>query len=162
LAETVDETDADRVGALHENDRDGLGRCFGSERTIRALQRHDHGYLTANQFRDQRREPIVSTFSPPIFDRHVLALDVPGVGEAAAKGSEKVTGLFEGCQVKEPNHRRRWLLRTRGERLTRGCRAAKKRDELPPPHSITSSARASSVGGTVRPSAFDVKEPGID
>ena len=30
------------------------------------------------------------------------------------------------------------------------------RDELPPPHSITSSARASSVGGTLRPSAFAV------
>src|SRR5262249_36641754 len=35
-------------------------------------------------------------------------------------------------------------------------RAAEERYELPPPHSITSSARASSVGGTSRPSAFAV------
>ena len=35
-------------------------------------------------------------------------------------------------------------------------RAAEQRDELAPPHSITSSARASSVGGTSRPSALAV------
>ena len=35
-------------------------------------------------------------------------------------------------------------------------RAAKPRNELAPLHSITSSARASNVGGTVRPSAFAV------
>src|SRR6266498_789881 len=35
-------------------------------------------------------------------------------------------------------------------------RAAEQRDELAPSHSITSSARASSVAGTSRPSAFAV------
>jgi hypothetical protein len=46
------------------------------------------------------------------------------------------------------------LLRPRRERP---CgRAAEKRDELAAPHSITSSARASSVGGTSRPSALAV------
>src|SRR5919197_6334200 len=51
------------------------------------------------------------------------------------------------------------LLRGRRER-PRGCRAAQQRDELAAlhlrGHSITSSARASSVGGTSRPSAFAV------
>src|SRR5262245_53241467 len=42
------------------------------------------------------------------------------------------------------------LLRARRERPRR--RAAEQRDELAPLHSITSSAVASSVGGTVRPS----------
>src|SRR5262245_5557479 len=42
------------------------------------------------------------------------------------------------------------LLRARRER-PRGCCAAKERDEFVPFHSITSSAVASSVGGTVRP-----------
>jgi hypothetical protein len=36
------------------------------------------------------------------------------------------------------------------------CRAAEQRDELAPPHSITSSARASTVGGNSRSSAFAV------
>src|SRR5262249_2802357 len=43
----------------------------------------------------------------------------------------------------------------RGLRPCRCC-AAEQRDELSPLHSITSSASASSVGGTVRPSAFAV------
>src|SRR5262249_24521227 len=47
------------------------------------------------------------------------------------------------------------LLRTRRER-PRGHRAAEQRDERAPFHSITSSARASSVGGTSRPSALAV------
>src|SRR5262245_40617272 len=48
------------------------------------------------------------------------------------------------------------LLRPRRERPC-GRRAAEQRDELAPPHhSITSSARASSVGGTSTPSALAV------
>ncbi len=46
------------------------------------------------------------------------------------------------------------LLRLRRQRPR--SRAAEQRDELPPLHSITSSATASSVGGTSRPSAFAV------
>ena len=57
--------------------------------------------------------------------------------------------------AEEPDHRHRRLLRARRER-PRGRRAAEQRDELAPLHSITSSARASSVGGTSRPSALAV------
>src|SRR5215468_2513780 len=46
------------------------------------------------------------------------------------------------------------LLRARRLRPRRDT--AEQRDELAPSHSITSSARASSVGGTSRPSAFAV------
>src|SRR5260221_14668733 len=46
------------------------------------------------------------------------------------------------------------LLRARRERP--GCRAAEQRDEVAPFHSITSSARASSVCGTVMLSALAV------
>src|SRR5262249_13616555 len=46
------------------------------------------------------------------------------------------------------------LLRARRERPS-GCRAAEQRDELAATdHSITSSARADSIGGTTMPSAF--------
>src|SRR6516165_827989 len=47
------------------------------------------------------------------------------------------------------------FLRPRRDR-PRSCRAAEQRDELAPPHthSISSSARASSDGGTVRPSTL--------
>src|SRR5438105_741354 len=46
------------------------------------------------------------------------------------------------------------LLSARRERPRR--RAAESQYELPPPHSITSSARAISVGGILRPSALAV------
>src|SRR5262245_33193914 len=46
------------------------------------------------------------------------------------------------------------LLRPRRQRPRH--RAADQRDEGPPPHSITSSARASMSGGTSRPSVFAV------
>src|SRR5262245_9405076 len=56
----------------------------------------------------------------------------------------------------EPPFTRSRLLRTHRERPC--CRAAEQRDELTAfhLHSITSSARTSSVGGTSRPSAFAV------
>src|SRR5262245_59264084 len=57
-------------------------------------------------------------------------------------------------QHADPAHPLR-LLRVPGER-PRSRRAAEQRDELATFHSITSSARASSGGGTVRPSALAV------
>src|SRR5215470_10825347 len=57
-----------------------------------------------------------------------------------------------GVNEREPMPRH--LLCLRVDRPRR--RAAQQRDELAALHSITSSARASRVGGTVRPSAFAV------
>src|SRR5437763_589115 len=55
--------------------------------------------------------------------------------------------------MKQPDHRQR-LLRAHDEQ-PRGRRAAEQRDELAPSHhSITSSARTRSVGGTSKPRAF--------
>src|SRR5215470_8627325 len=54
-----------------------------------------------------------------------------------------------------PTYRHRRLLRTRSD-WPRHRRAAEKRDELPPPHSITSSARPDKGRGTVTPSALAV------
>src|SRR5262245_23905895 len=91
---------------------------------------------------------------PSVFDRHVSALDVTGVTQASVKSREKLACQFERCEVEKPDHRHRWLLRARRERPRR--RAAERCDDLAAPHSITSSARASSVGGTSRPSALAV------
>src|SRR5262245_18348474 len=58
------------------------------------------------------------------------------------------------CGAEKTDHRHRRLLRARRHRPRR--RATEERDELAPFHSMTSSARASSVGDTVRPSALAV------
>ena len=56
--------------------------------------------------------------------------------------------------MEKPDHRNR-LLRPRHHRPHR--HSPDQRYELPPPHSITSSARASSVGAIARPSALTVR-----
>ena len=94
----------------------------------------------------------ILTLGPAVFDRHVLALDIAGFLQALAKCAQAVRERVRRCAVEKPDHRHRRLLRARRERPRR--RAAEQRDELAPLHSITSSARASSVGGTSRPSAL--------
>src|SRR5262249_26000380 len=89
--EASDEANPDWIGGLHKNNRDRLGRCFSCKRTLCALQYNDHGYLTANQFGGQRRELIVSTLCPPVFDRHVPVLDVTGFLQALTKRREMFT-----------------------------------------------------------------------
>src|SRR5262245_17613484 len=66
-----------------------------------------------------------------------------------------MVALIGRPRAKEPDHRHRRLLRARRDR-PRHRRTAEQRDELAAPHSITSSARARSDGGTSRPSAFAV------
>src|SRR4029077_2877714 len=75
--------------------------------------------------------------------------------EALAKPAQQLRTLVWPSHVEIPDHRHRRLLRSCHHR-PRGRSTAEERDEFSPPHSITSSARASSVGGIVRPSALAV------
>src|SRR5262245_32577436 len=59
-----------------------------------------------------------------------------------------------GEAVEKADHRNSWVLRVSCERPRR--RAAEQRDELAPPHSITSSAVNKRFGGIVRPRALAV------
>src|SRR5262249_12472090 len=101
------------------------------------------------------RHVVVSAFEPSVFDRDVLPFDESGVTQTFSEGSEIERGIVERAEADVSDRRLHLLLRTRRERPRRR-RAAEPRDELAPFHSITSSARASSVGGTARPSAFAV------
>src|SRR5262249_40633923 len=89
-----------------------------------------------------------------ILNHRVAALDVAGFAEPSTERSHPVRGGASRRGIDEANHRHR-LLRARRERPRRR-RAAEQRDELAALHSITSSARASSGDGMVRPSAFAV------
>ena len=86
--------------------------------------------------------------------RYGLNHNIACVAETLAKCAQPIRLGVERCWVEKSDHRHRRLLRSRcqwaGQR-----RAAEHRDELAAgAHSITSSARASSDGGTLRPSAF--------
>src|SRR5262249_31716805 len=94
--------------------------------------------------------------APIVFDRDILTLDIAGVLEALTESAQTLHIPVRRRGVKKTDHRHRRLLRPRPERPRRR-RAAEQRDELAAAtHSITSSARASSAGGTSRPSALAV------
>src|SRR4029077_21097056 len=93
-------------------------------------------------------------FRRAVFDGDILALDEASFLEALAERGYQVAGVGKRRTAENPDPRHRRLLRACRERPR--CRASKQPDERATLHSITSSARASSVGGTVRPSALAV------
>src|SRR5208337_3415807 len=133
--ETIDEADPYRVGALHEDDRDRLGRLLGRKRSQRALQRHDHRYLTADQFGDQAWHAIVVALAPPVFDGDVLALDIAGISQSPVKIGQISARLVPRCQVKKSDYRHCRLLRACRERPTDGW-ASNYFDEIASSHCL--------------------------
>src|SRR5262249_36273144 len=89
---------------------------------------------------------------PAEIHRDVLAFDISCFLQSLTKRCHSV--VFAAAGIQKPDNRHRRLLRPRNNWPRR--RTADERDELAPPHSITSSARASKVSGTVRPSALAV------
>src|SRR5215470_1072797 len=112
--------------------------------------RKDNGDLTANQVVGQDTQSIRAILRPAIFDGQVPALRVAGAGQTVMNRRNKIARQIERSHVKITDHRYLWTLRPRHGRPS--YRAAEPRNELPPLHSITSSASVSSDGGTVRPS----------
>src|SRR5262249_33462850 len=92
--------------------------------------------------------------SPSINQDEVPALDVSELPQSVLQSID--VGVRPGApRDKTDASELTWLLRPRRQRPRRR-RATEQRDELAPPHSITSSARARSVAGISRPSAFAV------
>ena len=153
-----DQPERDRIGAGEEHDRNGPGRGLGGEHAEHLAGDGDHRDLSADQVGRQRRQPVVLLLRPAIFDRDVAALDIAGFAQALAERVQPARVAAGGGAAQEADHRQR-RLRARGQRpgnRRRGRRAAEQRDELAPLHSITSSARVSTVAGTSRPSALAV------
>src|SRR5262245_54300053 len=117
--------------------------------------RGNHGNLAPNQFTSECRQLIKLVLGPAVFDCDVLALDQAAVLEALTKCAEQMRVGGGRCAVEESDHRNRRLLRPRRKRPRRR-RAAEQRDEVAAFHSITSSARASSVAGISSPIALAV------
>src|SRR5215468_3183731 len=116
--------------------------------------RSDHRHLTAYQVSCEVGQSIILILRPAILDRHILAFDVPAFADALPECGHKTCSVGGRRAAEEPDYRHRRLLRARRQRPRH--RAPDQRDELAALHSITSSARASRLSGTVRPSAFAV------
>src|SRR5262249_17003548 len=148
-----DETEIDRVFGDAENDGKACGRSLCCE-CRRGAHGNDHGHLAAQQFTGHGRQPIVLVLCKPILDPQVVPLDIACLRQAESDCRSVGGSCCLRERAKKSDQRLLRLLRPRGERPRRR-RAAKQRDELAALHSITSSA-ASSIGGTVRPSALAV------
>src|SRR5215831_8280331 len=145
------EAGADRIVRRREHDRDN--RCHLLCRKHGPSHRYDHIDLESDELNGNLAEALGTSLGPTILDRQGAALDPAEFAQSLNKGGYPCTPSRRRARSKEPNDRHlRWLLRSRCEGPCR--RAADQRDEVATTdHSITSSARASSAGGTVRPSA---------
>src|SRR5262245_35446559 len=152
--ETGDEVELNRVAAACEDDRDRRSRRLGYD-CRGGVMRSDHRHLTAYQISCEVGQSVVLVLRPSILDDDILALDVAGFTNALTeRGQLACTISRRPRAAEEPDHRHRGLLRVRRERPRR-C-AADQRDELAPPHSITSSASNCNELGTSMPSALAV------
>src|SRR5262249_53958570 len=152
-AEAGDQPKLDRIAAGIEDDWNRIGCCLCREHRS-SVHRDNDGHLTTNQFGRHRWQPIISALRPAVFDRHVPALDIARLLQALTECIQHGPVSLERCAVEEPDHRHRALLCAGRERPR--SRNADQYDELAPVHSITSSASASSLSGTWRPSALAV------
>src|SRR5262249_11663198 len=144
------EAGADRIVRRREHDREN--RCHLLCCTHRPSHRYDHIYLESDELSGNLAEALGTSLRPTILDRQGATLDPAELAQSLNKGGSPCTPGRRRARSKEPNDRHlRWLLRARRER-PRSRRAAEQRDELAALHSITSSASASSLSGTVRSS----------
>src|SRR5215472_16554208 len=141
-----DQTKPDRVVADAKDDRNRDRRSFGRLGSIVSSGRGDHGHATADQVGHEFRQTTELALPPVVLDHHVPALDVAGFAEAFAERSRIARGGIGRPTVDEADDRQRRLLRPRRE-WPHSRRAAEQCDECAPFHSITSSARASSIRG---------------
>src|SRR5262249_5252757 len=122
---------------------------------VGAPRRGDHSHMTADEIIGECGQSIVLAIGPAVLDRRILALDIAGFAQAPTESGYAGGECYSRSAVEETNHWHRSLLRARRERPCRS-RAAEQRDEFAALHSITSSARASRLSGTVRPSVLAV------
>src|SRR5262249_22941331 len=149
--EAADKAVLDRIGAGREDDRYRRGHGLGCDRrkNISDYQRDQ----PTGEISRQSNQPIRIIFCCTILDHDVLPLDIADFLQALTKRVNEMWGVGDRRAAKKTDPRH-YLLRARRERPS--CRAAQQRDERATPHSITSSASASSLSGIARPSVFAV------
>jgi hypothetical protein len=88
MAEGCDQAYRDRITSDVEDYRNCLRGRFGGKCRSGGIRYGDYGDPTPNQIGDHFRKPVIVPLYPTVFDRHVLALDEAGFGEASAEVGE--------------------------------------------------------------------------
>ena len=149
-------TNPSATGSRFTQSRNRRGRRLCCHRR-RICAGDDHCHLLANQVGRQRRQSVVLAVRPAIFDRQVSTLDKPGFNQAPTESGciNLPCRIVSGPDQQRPDPADALTLLCPRRQRPRS-RTAEQSDELPPPHSITSSARPRSVTGKVMPSVFAV------
>src|SRR5262245_18946025 len=150
--QTGDKASAKRVRHRREYDWDNRGRLFRCEdRRSRCDNNID---LETDKLGGDLGETLEASLRPTNLDDDGTALDPSEFAQPLFKSGDPLARGGTRLPAQKPDGRQ--LARLLGPRRERPRRsAAEQTDEFAAPHhSITSSARASSVGGTSRPSAL--------
>jgi hypothetical protein len=144
--ETRDQAKLDWIYGRAKDYRDCRRSRLRCKSSFGAAGTGNDGDLTADKIRGHGGNAIVPPLHPVVLER-----DIPVFNEACFAQAFAECGQITRCgigrsAVDESDHRHRRLLRPRRQRPRR--RTAEQGDELALIHSITSSARASSAGGT--------------
>ena len=141
---------------LDEDDRNRIGRPLQGQ-SARCGMRDNHIGGKRHQLLGEGGDAIRTSRRPAVVDAQIASIDPSqGLQAVVQPGDHQLRLLIafaDARQDRDPPHallsaRRQW---------PRHRRAAEKRDDVAAPfHSITSSARPSSVRGTVSPSALAV------
>src|SRR6516164_4974327 len=152
----VDVSGTKRVHYLHEHDRHGV-RCLQQWPHCRITSRKDDIRRESGQLARMSANLASIASAPAGLDSHVASVGPTQLLQPLLECCEVGLCLRIDSRVREDADESHalTLLRARRERPCDSC-TAEQRDELAPFHSITSSARASSVDGTSRPSALAV------
>ena len=107
----------------------------------------------SNELGCELGEAFAASLRPAIFDREIAAVDPTEIAHSLHEGGGPLALRRRAARSEQSDGRHLRLLRARRERPRR--HAAEQRDELATAtHSITSSARPSSVSGKVMPIAL--------
>jgi hypothetical protein len=151
--QAIDKAGADRIGNDHEHDRHGTGRLQQWRRT-RIAGDEDDIRRQLDQFGRIGAKAIGIARGPAGLDLDIAPDSPARLLQAlqkypVARLSERIVGSKVIEHPDAPDTLAR-LLRARRQR-PRGRRTAEQRDELAPPHSRTSLARATKTSGKVMP-----------
>src|SRR6516164_3956033 len=156
--QTCYEATADRIGDVRKDDGDGASFLQQHRRSWCGMRKNEVRMQRDEFFRESLPFFRVVGWCPARIDRDFLTLYPPELLEFLPESRDVClcfrVALRIAHQCSDPPHPVS-LLRARRERPCRGA-SAEQGDELAPLHSITSSARASSVDGTSSPNALAV------
>src|SRR5262249_35721255 len=118
--------------------------------------RSDHRHMTPYQIGYEFGQSVILVLCPMVLDSCIFSFNVAAFADALPECRHEVRPVGRRRGAEKSDHRHPRLLPACRKRPRR-CRTAEQRDELTPGvHSMTSSARARTEGGTVRPNNFAI------